>query len=296
MLLPFASDGSVDWPSFRGLLGRTTEAGLTPAVNMDTGYVNLLDDATRVEVLRQTHDALGGLPFVAGAFVADRPGDAFDRDAYLARCEEIRTLGATPVLFQSYGLAHQPDEAIVSNYRSIASECDRFIGFELGEVFAPFGKIYNLQVYQSLMETPECIGAKHSSLEREPEWERLALRNSIRPDFHVYTGNDLAIDMIAYGSDYLLGLSAFAPDAFARRDALWEAGDAGWNQLNDLLQYLGFLAFRPPTPAYKHAAAMFLHARGWLHSSATHPDSPQRGAADQELLAQIAVLVDAASR
>ena len=47
----------------------------------------------------------------------------------------------------------------------------------------------------------------------------------MRPDFKVFTGNDLAIDMVMYGSDYLLGLSAFAPDAFARRDAMWAAGD-----------------------------------------------------------------------
>ncbi len=293
VLLPFMEDGSVDWPSFRVLLERTVEAGLTPAVNMDTGYVNLLDDATRLEVLRQTQDALGGGPFVAGAFVADRPGDAFDRDAYLARCEEVGSHGATPVIFQSYGLAHQPDDAVAANYRAIAAECDRFIGFELGEMFAPFGKIYSLDVYRDWMELPQCEGAKHSSLDRGLEWQRLALRDEVRPDFRVYTGNDLAIDMIAYGSDYLLGLSAFAPDAFARRDALWQAGDASWNQLNDVLQYLGFLAFRPPTPAYKHSAAMFLHTRGWLPSSATHPDSPERGPADRELLAQVVGMLDA---
>ena len=37
----------------------------------------------------------------------------------------------------------------------------------------------------------------------------------MRPDFLVFTGNDLAIDMVMYGSDYLLGLSTFAPDLFA---------------------------------------------------------------------------------
>lgn len=29
-------------------------------------------------------------------------------------------------------------------------------------------------------------------------------------------GNDLAIDMVFYGSDYLLGLSAFSVEVFAR--------------------------------------------------------------------------------
>ena len=38
-------------------------------------------------------------------------------------------------------------------------------------------------------------------------------------EFRVYAGNDLAIDMVAYGSDYLLGLSTLAPNAFAERVA-----------------------------------------------------------------------------
>ena len=49
----------------------------------------------------------------------------------------------------------------------------------------------------------------------------------------VLTGNDLAIDMVVYGSDYLLGLAAFAPDLFAARDRLWAAGDPGFWELND---------------------------------------------------------------
>ena len=133
-------------------------------------------------------------------------------------------------------------------------------------MFAPFGKVYSLEVYQGLLGVPQCVGAKHSSLRREPEWRRLMLRDRVRPDFRVYTGNDLAIDMVTYGSDYLLGLSTFAPDLFARRDALWEAGDAAFYELNDVLQYLGFFAFRAPVPAYKHSAAMFLRLRGWARN------------------------------
>ncbi len=124
-------------------------------------------------------------------------------------------------------------------------------------MFAPFGKIYSLDVYRELMLIPTCMGAKHSSLRRELEWERIVLRDQVRPDFMVMTGNDLAIDMVMYGSDYLLGLSTFAPDLFARRDAMWASGDSDFYELNDQLQYLGFFAFRQPVPAYKHTAAMF---------------------------------------
>jgi hypothetical protein len=94
--------------------------------------------------------------------------------------------------------------------------------------------------------------------------------------------------MIMYGSDYLLGLSTFAPDAFARRDALWAAGDPAYYELNDLLQYLGFFAFRPPVPAYKHNAAQFLKLRGWIACADTHPQSPQRPASDRDVLRDLA--------
>ena len=42
VLLPFTDDGDVDWPGFEALLDRTVAVGITPAVNMDTGYVQLL--------------------------------------------------------------------------------------------------------------------------------------------------------------------------------------------------------------------------------------------------------------
>jgi hypothetical protein len=131
------------------------------------------------------------------------------------------------------------------------------------------------------------LGAKHSSLNRRLEWQRLRLRDAIRPDFLVLTGNDLAIDMVMYGSDYLLGLSTFAPEEFARRDAMWERADSNFYELNDLLQYLGFLAFRAPVPAYKHNAAQFLKLRGWIQTSLTYPGSAQRPESDVAILEEI---------
>jgi hypothetical protein len=143
------------------------------------------------------------------------------------------------------------------------------------------------------MGVRQCTGAKHSSLSRELEWQRLALRDVERPDFQVLTGNDLAIDLVMYGSDYLLGLSTFAPDHFARRDALWAAGDPAFYELNDILQYLGFFAFRNPVPAYKHSAAMFLKLRGWIAPDDTHPRSPTRPASDREILREIVLQLEA---
>ena len=287
ILLPMASPDLIDWEGFDAHVVRTFDAGLTPAINMDTGYGHLLDASTRLETLERTRAIAEGRDFLAGAFVGDNPGDNFDPDAYRSDIDQIQSCRGTPILFQSYGLVQGSDEQIVANYQSLATSCDSFYAFELGTVFAPFGKIYSLNVYEQLMRIDNCLGAKHSSLSRDLEWQRLILRDKTRPDFKVLTGNDLAIDMVMYGSDYLLGLSTFAPDAFAARDAMWENGDLRFYELNDLLQYLGAFGFRPHVPAYKHDAAMFLKLRNQIKTDFTYPGSPERPETDRETLLSI---------
>ena len=287
ILLPFTADGAIDWPAFDDHVRRTVDANLVPAINMDTGYANLIDDETRATALQRAQHIIGNGEFIAGAFVPDKTGDPFNLDAYKRAIEQIHSFGGTPIIFQSFGLTEQSDEQIVDSYRTIGNACDKYYAFELGLMFAPFGKIYSLDVFRQLLSIYACVGAKHSSLSREQEWDRLAVRDKTRPEFLVLTGNDLAIDMVMYGSDYLLGLSTFAPDLFAERDAYWEQGDLRFYELNDKLQYLGFFAFRNPTPAYKHSAAMFLYQRGWINSYRTHPASPQRPESDLPILAEI---------
>ena len=288
VLLPYNNDHTVDWRGFECLLQRTLSAGLIPAVNMDTGYGNLIDESTRLEVLRRTRVLTSGEKFVGGVFVGDSVGEPFDADRYRNGIEQVQENQGMPIFFQSYGLIELPDAELVSAYQTLAKSCDQFLFFELGKAFAPFGKIYSLEAYEQLMCIPNAVGAKHSSLRRLPEWRRLELRNRVRPEFKVYTGNDLAIDMVMYGSDYLLGLSTFAPEAFAKRDAMWAAGDPRFYELNDLLQYLGAFAFRNPASAYKHSAATFLKIRGLIDSSATHPDALQRPNSDTDVLQTIA--------
>jgi len=294
ILLPFretlsgsrtsTNESHVDWRGFVDHVKRTAAAGLMPAVNMDTGYGNLISSSIKAKVLRETATAMECSPFIAGAFVKDHPGDAFNFDAYRIEVDAIKASGGTPIIFQSFGLTQQSDDQIVESYARIGAHAGDFYGFELGSMFAPFGSIYNLDVFRGLLGVSQCLGAKHSSLSRSLEWERLAVRDQVRPDFKVLTGNDLAIDMVMYGSDYLLGLSTFAPQEFARRDAMWAAGDSGFYELNDILQYLGFFAFRSPVPAYKHTAAQFLKLRGWIETSLTHPQSSRRPDSDVAIL------------
>jgi dihydrodipicolinate synthase/N-acetylneuraminate lyase len=292
VLLPFLDDATVDWVGFTAHLVRTIDVGLRPAVNMDTGHVHLLDAATKAAVLdRCAETSQPG--WFAGAVVRDQPGDAFDAKALAHECEAIARRGGVPVVFPSYGLSALAPDAWVDAHRALGDHLETFVGFELGTAFHPAGRIVDLETYGGLLEVDACVGAKHSSLARQLEWERLQLRDERRPEFRVFTGNDLAIDMVMFGSDYLLGLSTFAPDAFAARDAMWAIGDARFFELNDVLQYLGELAFRAPVPGYRHSAAQFLHLRGWLDHDNPAPGEPTRPASDKAILEPIASRIDA---
>ncbi len=286
VLVPFTADGVIDWPAVEAHIARTHQAGLTPAVNMDTGYVQLLAEPDKERVLDLAAAVTGG-QFVAGAYLADATGTAFDLDAYLRAAGAIAERGGTPVIFPSHGLNELSDDGWIEANRGIAARLNEFIGFELGAMFVPYGRIPSLDAYRELVQIPQCIGAKHSSLSRELEWDRLQVRDELRADFKVFTGNDLAIDMVMYGSDYLLGLSTFAPEAFAARDRMWASGDPRFYELNDVLQYLGAFAFRDPVPAYRHDAAMCFELRGWAKTDGTPPGVPRRPESDRAVLAAI---------
>jgi dihydrodipicolinate synthase/N-acetylneuraminate lyase len=287
VLLPYTGAGEIDWPAFERHLGRTRAAGLDVAVNMDTGFGDLLAAREREAVLDTTRHVLGaGQVFYAGAF-ADEHGN------YRAALAAVERHGAVPVIVQCRAMHALPPGDKAAFYRRICADCARALAFELGPVFAPHGEIWDDETFTRIIEVPRLVGAKHSSLDRGLELRRLAARDRLRPDFLVYTGNDLAIDMVAYGSDYLLGLSTFAPEDFAARDRAFARGHVEFLARDDALQHLGNVGFRAPIPAYKHSAAQYLHITGHLEGDAIHPRAPRRPGSDRVLLFDCALRLGA---
>ncbi len=290
MLLPYTPAGAIDWEAFAMHVERTHDAGLDVAVNMDTGFGDLLSPAERTAVLDATRAALGAdVAFYAGAFADDADLVA----GYHRAMAAIEARGAVPVIVQDRAMHGLGGAELAALYARIADGAERALAFELGPVFAPHGAIWDDDTFRRLLDIERLAGAKHSSLDRATELRRLAARALHRPAFRVYTGNDLAIDMVAYGSDYLLGLATFAPAAFAERDRALAAGDVAFLARNDALQHLGNVGFRAPVPAYKHAAAIFLQLTGALTSDAIHPRAPRRPPSDRVLLLDCAVRLGA---
>ena len=194
-------------------LDRTRAAGLDVAVNMDTGFGDLLSEAERELVLDRTRARLGsGVVFYAGAFAAD---DTDPVGSHRAAAQAIAKRDAIPVIVQHRAMRGLSPGAKADWYASALAPVEQALVFELGPVFAPHGEIWDDETFARILDIPQVVGAKHSSLDRALELKRLADRDAKRPDFRIYTGNDLAIDMVVFGSDYLLGLATFAPEAFA---------------------------------------------------------------------------------
>ncbi len=99
-LLPFEADGRIAVEAFQNHLCATHSAGLMNAVNMDTGYVNYLNETEKVDVLRWTQEALGkDAPFVGGAYIEGEAGDVVA--LYRKQMDVIVAHGGIPILFQS---------------------------------------------------------------------------------------------------------------------------------------------------------------------------------------------------
>src|SRR5688572_8106870 len=178
-LLPFNTDGSVAVDSFQQHLRLTQDAGLTNAVNMDTGYIQFLSETEQHEILEWTEEALGtATQFFAGAYIEGLEGEVVS--LYRRKMDQIAAHGGTPVLIQTTRFHDQDWHKKVSTYSAVCRDYPAVVAFELAPVFATNGEIFDEATVRGLIDIPELKGLKHSSLDRLKECERLALRDARR--------------------------------------------------------------------------------------------------------------------
>lgn len=186
VLLPYTREGDIDWHAFERHAGDTHRAGLDVAVNMDTGFGELLSAAERDAVLDATRRVLGaGSRFYAGAY----PDETGDHRAAIAAIERRE---AIPVLVQSRRMHGLGAAEKAELYRRSCAGVGEAIAFELSPVFAAHGEIWDDETFARLLEIPALRGAKHSSLDRATELRRLAARDRalVAGDAAFLTQND----------------------------------------------------------------------------------------------------------
>jgi dihydrodipicolinate synthase/N-acetylneuraminate lyase len=286
--LPFTAEGRPDLDGVAELVQRTYAAGLTPALNLFAGSVDVLSPAERADVLAIGGGVARGRRFLAGA-VAD--ADEPLASSYATACDSIVRQGGTPVLVQCPALANLDEDEVADTYRQASAPFREVVAIEADPQFG--GRVYSLDLFHRLLDVPSLAGLVHATFDRVAEWYRVDARDARRPEFRLFSGNERAIDMFVYGSDYLLGAAGCAPEAFALRDHLWRDNDPHAIEVADVLQHLSGLLCRAPVQASRHAAALWLHLRSLASGDGAHPRVPRRPDGDVVLLREAAERLDA---
>ncbi len=231
--------------AFQRHLLATHRAGLMNAVNMDTGYINYLNEPKSTMCCDGPRRRWAKTsPFVAGRLY--RGPRRRNRPLYRQQMDLIVQFGGIPILFQTARLHGKQSKEKAAIYHCRVPRLSPSAGFRVGRHVRAQWRNFHERPRWRLMDIPEIKGMKHSSLDRLIELERLALRDALRPDFRIYTRKRSRHQHDRVRLGLPAGPRAFAPEKFAERDRLWEAGDPAYYALADALQYLGNVAFRPP--------------------------------------------------
>jgi len=292
LIVPRGVDGSPDWQAFASHLDRCAKLGLNLAISMTPADPALLNTELQVGALFQAKDVLSGTPFYAGVHVLDQSDDWFNLDRYRRQIEVVVKHGGTPVVFPSWGLTSLHDDEWLKVMAEVGRTVDRFYVADLDATATPYGPARSMDAYVGLLRNQACAGIVHGSMSRLAELDRMHRHAGLRPDFHVLSMNERAVDMAIYGSDYLLFTAGMAPDLFVRRDRMWADGDREFYELNDLLQYLAMFSSRRPLNAQAHSVLQFLELRRWVATADVPNGAAQRPSSDREILRDIAERLD----
>jgi hypothetical protein len=253
------ASGRLDLPGLAVRLQETLAAGLTPAVNLFGGSVDRLGLEQRMDVLATAAGVARGRRFIAGTLPTE---DAAPLAARYGRAvDAVVRQGGTPLLLPIRELATLDGDGLAHLWRQATAGHRGVLVIEMAAAFGAPAPLYAADVVPRILDIASLGGLVHASLDRGAEWARVEARDVARPDFRIYSGHERALDMVAYGSDYLLATAGCAPEAFAARDRAWRQGAPVGFELNDALQALSALLYRAPIDGARHGALQWLQAR-----------------------------------
>ena len=282
--------GRLDLSGLADRLQATFAAGLTPAVNLYGGSVERLGREQRTDVLATAAGVARGRRFIAGARPTEDTAPLAVR--YGRAIDAVVRQGGTPLLLPIRELVALDGDALSHLWRQATAGHRGVLVIEMAEAFDAPAPLYSTDLVTRLLDIGSLGGLVHASLDRGAEWARVGARDVARPDFRIYSGHERALDMVTYGSDYLLATAGAAPDAFAARDRSWRAGQPIGFEINDTLQALGTLLYREPIAGARHGVLQWLHARGVVRHATPVAGIPSRPDSDLALYRELVARLD----
>jgi hypothetical protein len=278
--------GRLDLAGFAARLQAVFAAGLTPAVNLFAGSVERLGADQRTDILATAAGVARGRRFFAGTLPTDDAAPLAVR--YGRAIDAAVRQGGTPLLLPIPELGTLDGDGLAHLWRQATAGHRGVLLIEMADAFGAPAPLHAAGVITRLLDIASLGGLVHASLDRGAEWARVEARDAARPDFRIYSGNERALDMVGYGSDYLLATAGCAPEAFAARDRAWRAGAPIGFEVNDALQALATLLYRTPLGGARHGALQWLQVRGEIAQARPVLGVERRPDSDLALLGEIA--------
>jgi hypothetical protein len=282
--------GRLDLSGLADRLQATFAAGLTPAVNLYGGSVERLGREQRIDILATAAGVARGRRFIAGTRPTEDTAPLAVR--YGRAVDAVVRQGGTPLLLPIRELVALDGDALTHLWRQATAGHRGVLVIEMAEAFDSPAPLLSTDLVTRLLDIASLGGLVHASLDRGAEWARVEARDVARPDFRIYSGHERALDMVSYGSDYLLATAGAAPEAFAARDRAWRAGRSIGFELNDVLQALGALLYREPIAGARHGVLQWLQVRGILGHVTPVAGVPSRPDSDEALYRELSDRLD----
>jgi 4-hydroxy-tetrahydrodipicolinate synthase len=222
-ILPFHSDGSIDWAGFERVLGYcTTQPEVSSVfVNGHAGESSSLTSAERAQVIRFARRHVAAHQCLVAGLVASHTAGAVEQ-ALQARDCGADVLTVFPLEFPGLAPVARA-EAQIAHVRAIGEAVE----MPLALFQYPFSSpaTHDTATLATLAELPWLVGIKEGSDSMTLYEDNLRAVKSVNPGLKMLPSNfDWFLPQLAVGGDGILtGLASLAPDALAR---LWRASEA----------------------------------------------------------------------
>jgi 4-hydroxy-tetrahydrodipicolinate synthase len=280
-VLPFETNGSVDWPSFERYIGQVVAGGPRAiAINMAASEGGSLSPDEQAEVVRRTRQVVAGAcPVVSGVL------SGYTNGAVLAARRMVDAGADALVVFPSLPtFISKPVslDMVVGFHADIAAAVEvPVIAFQTSNSDYPAGTI------TALAAIPNLVAIKDAAFDFAKSAELVDEARGTNGSVKVLTGNDTFIleAMLLGSAGALIGFAGTATaelvrmQDLARRGAITEAYDI-WFKLGPLAR----LCWAAPLRDYRVRMKYVLQRQGVLPNCIARKPQPGIGEADRQAI------------